>query len=68
MSLKRTKNQNLQNQLNEWIEKCNEINILELNSIERRNKINEFCLSFVPRDVTTEECEGYAESLISDEV
>lgn len=67
-NLIKTKNNNLQNQLNEWIEICQEINLLELNSNERNNKIKEFCIKFVPRDITIEECNEYANNIAGDEV
>jgi hypothetical protein len=64
--LKRTKNPNLQNQLSRWVELCGEVESISDPS-EKRNKMIEFCRTFVPGDVTEDEMTDYAESLIGDE-
>mmetsp|Transcript_4097 Transcript_4097/g.6351 ORF Transcript_4097/g.6351 Transcript_4097/m.6351 type:complete len:130 (+) Transcript_4097:29-418(+) len=61
------KNENLRAQLLRWVDLCDTAISHPVGSVERVAAIIDFCSTFVPPDISSEDMEAYAGELATDE-
>jgi hypothetical protein len=67
MSIVKTSNDLLQNQLSEWSTQLDAISLLESGSSQRNGAVRNFVQGFVPVDVSEEDIAAFGETICSDE-
>lgn len=68
MALRRTKNANLQTQLDAWVAALTAVSALPMDSPERLVACVEFCRTFVASDVEEDDVQYFANNIATDEV
>ena len=68
MSLRRTKNSNLQTQLDAWVAALTAVSALAMHSPERLAACVDFCRTFVTADVEEDDVQYFANNIATDEV